>query len=405
MAIPRLTNFDFRFNGGRGVRTDQIDGTFVEDITADGNATVRMPDGTSVQRAVEPVEQRVVLDQPASADTLNKINIHQNEAELTQPTVQGGVPPTAIFADYTNADYLGVQFSDPDASVYNVGQWYFHGLNHRPRVVTDTDPIAAGVQKGWIDATFAELIDPDPNYLGEHPDDASARGAHGVSDSALYYDTTDISLRVVTSFRPGSASSTVYSYKRLITTEDMRSRDESISELEVGRSQTLRELAGIETRLDNIPAAQDLSGIEARIDNLGDLQAVMVASASSYSGTLDSQATSPKPLMLTISVAISGTRAGTAFTWAANDVLYFPPNSVAPEFLLNLGVPADPSSGGSDLNRNQILALIQAQAQAGNTDRWVKSKVPADTVYDADLAAETAALASPNTPNLSLIHI
>ena len=49
------------------------------------------------------------------------------------------------------------------------------------------------------------------------------------------------------------------------------------------------------------------------------------------------------------------------------------------------------SQGGDGQTEAQVKALIRAgvldQAETGNADRWKKSKMPADTVYDADLAS------------------
>ena len=78
-----------------------------------------------------------------------------------------------------------------------------------------------------------------------------------------------------------------------------------------------------------------------------DILSVTVSTAASFNSTLDSQATSRMALVLVVDTAISGTRSGTAFNYAAGDVLYFPPISASAEFLFNIdsgtGIPAYPS--------------------------------------------------------------
>ena len=46
MAIPRRNYFDFLFNDGRGIRTDQLDGAIVQSITEAGVATLILADGS-----------------------------------------------------------------------------------------------------------------------------------------------------------------------------------------------------------------------------------------------------------------------------------------------------------------------------------------------------------------------
>ena len=45
-----------------------------------------------------------------------------------------------------------------------------------------------------------------------------------------------------------------------------------------------------------------------------------------------------------------------------------------------------PAPGAGGLNQGQVDARIAVPARAGNTTRWAKSKVPDDTVYDAEIA-------------------
>ena len=108
--------------------------------------------------------------------------------------------------------------------------------------------------------------------------------------------------------------------------------------------------------------AESVRTLGTRFDGSEDLQSVTVATASSYSGTLDSQQASAMPLLLVITADISGNRAGTAFDWSEGDVLYFPPQSVAPEFLFSI------AGSDVDLTPYRTAALqdiVDGRATAG----------------------------------------
>ena len=75
MAIPRIDWFNFLFNGGRGIRTDQIAGAFVESVDEEGRAVQRRADGTqeNVQirgtgGAAETTDLRVARSPAVGAD-------------------------------------------------------------------------------------------------------------------------------------------------------------------------------------------------------------------------------------------------------------------------------------------------------------------------------------------------
>ena len=74
-----------------------------------------------------------------------------------------------------------------------------------------------------------------------------------------------------------------------------------------------------------VGTANTLEQTERALEELGDLQSVGVSTATSYSNTLDSQATSAKPLLLDIMADISGNYAGNPYSWSAGQILWFPP--------------------------------------------------------------------------------
>ena len=142
------TGVDPAFSGGISeARVDTLIGNHNE--ANDAHADIRE----------EIPEQRVLVsDEAASADTLNKIVLSNEEAELTETvTVHEATPQSVTFNDLVNANLIGFLGIDPDPTPYTVGQWYFNTISHRPRVITDLDPIAAGVQKGFIGAVLTAV--------------------------------------------------------------------------------------------------------------------------------------------------------------------------------------------------------------------------------------------------------
>ena len=182
----------------------------------------KIPAGIARDSEIPPaVEQRVLVDVDASANTVDKIVFHEESAFLTdEGVIHEATPQTATFADYVHADYLGVLEADPDPSIYVVGQWYFNRYNHRPRVVTDLDPIAAGVQPGWIDAVLTELIPGNEIYAGEFASDTTA-APHVTAIGDIYYNTANVVLRRATGVTPGVGPVTGFQFHRVATGEDL----------------------------------------------------------------------------------------------------------------------------------------------------------------------------------------
>ena len=122
------------------------------------------------------------------------------------------------------------------------------------------------------------------------------------------------------------------------------------------------------TDLEEVVNANRLGVAQAETDlaNVADAQSVTVSTATSYQGTLNSQLGSSHPLWLVIDTAISGTRGGSAFSWPAGQVLYFPPTSDSPETLFVIG-QASGGSGGTDATARSGVAT-NAAAISTNTD-------------------------------------
>ena len=128
--------------------------------------------------------------------------------------------------------------------------------------------------------------------------------------------------------------------------------------------------------------AQSIAGEGTSREAGDDLQSVTVSSASSYQSTLNSQQGSPKPLLLVISAAISGSRDSTPYSYDAGDVLYVPPVSETPEYLFTL---PQPSSGGGQTQSQvdaRVRALVTDWAAQGNTDRLPEAKITESVLND-----------------------
>ena len=170
----------------------------------------------------EWAQQRVLIGvDRASEQTYGKIVINDETAELTENVVvHEGTAQDAEFADYMHADFIGSLGADPDASTYQVGQWYFHIFEERPRVVADLDPITAGEQLGFQDATFGEVIASDPEYIGKYANDEAAK-PHTEAVGDLYFDSTNESLKTTTSITAGSGPTYGLRFKRILTSKDL----------------------------------------------------------------------------------------------------------------------------------------------------------------------------------------
>ena len=142
---------------------------------------------------------------------------------------------------------------------------------------------------------------------------------------------------------------------------------------------------------------------EARISGLADLQSVTVATAASYSRTLDSQQASKKPLVLVLSADVAGNRAGAAFDWDRGDVLWFGPESVMAEFLFN--IPAPGSGGDVDLSayrkaadQDVIDRTLATKAQLGDYRTAAAEDIVNQRATDGILLARQEARPRPSRP-------
>ena len=96
------------------------------------------------------------------------------------------------------------------------------------------------------------------------------------------------------------------------------------------------------------------------------------------------------PLILVILEDISGNRAGTAFDWNQGDVLYIPPNSVAPEYLFSIAgsdvdLSAYRTSALQDIidNRHTAGVLLARQEASTADEKAIAAQEDADDALAA----------------------
>ena len=178
-------------------------------------------------------EQRVLVDVPASINTQNKLILENHEAFTTEPYVtHEATASRATFTDYRDANFIGVLSSDPLASSYVAGQWYFNWLSHTARIVV---MLGIGPVSGpqWADANVNDLVSGSGIYQQEWRNDAEAsRNVSGVGD--FYLDTTNQSIRIATAYTSGSGPEFAFRAKKLLSHKDIEPILIDIEELKAG---------------------------------------------------------------------------------------------------------------------------------------------------------------------------
>ena len=137
-------------------------------------------------------------------------------------------------------------------------------------------------------------------------------------------------MRRATSIIPGVAPVRGYRFKRIATSDDIVPLDERVN-----------------TNAENIEALneqettnrQSLVDLGTRLTDSEMFPSAQVATATQYQAALNNQRGQAESLIIEITVAISGTRAGTAYAWPAGQILHIPPTSdtVEPWFILPQG--------------------------------------------------------------------
>ena len=314
--------------------------------------------------------QRVVLDQAPSADTRNKINFHEDQAEVTEEYIEHeGAPQTATFAALNDPDFEGVEVVPAGGRVedrFSEDDWIFNPTDHRPYVVVDRDPLTPGVQKLWRQATFGEVLANFSDYVGEYANDADA-GSHvttirsGGRTGSLYFDTTLEELKETTSITAGTGRVVGLIFRRLLTSQDYHNLDIRI------KSAT-DDAAEHSTQLASLRAGLAGEGTDRAAGDI--ITAQSIASASEYQTALNAQLGGNNALLLHITADIAGTRGGANYTWSAGQVLYITKASdtVRPWFLIPEASSGSSSGSGPSAAKATTAQVDAVRAQGNQID-------------------------------------
>ena len=186
-----------------------------------------------LDKKLEDREQRVLANiNTPSRDTANKINLKsQGDAEITISELVGGTSSSATFRPYedNSGAFLGVMGSDPDATAYTPGQWYFNLYSRKGRVIY-TDFISDPDINRWRDGDLNSLIPGSAVYLGaKNSDELAGRNVSNIGD--VYFNIPDAQLREVLTVIPGTSGTTVYHSLRLLTHNDLQTLSDTIQKL------------------------------------------------------------------------------------------------------------------------------------------------------------------------------
>ena len=338
-------------------------------------------------------EQRVVIDQQPSEDTLNKLNFHENQAEVTEPFVEhDGNPQTATFGAPNDADFEGVEAIRPGGRVedqFSEDEWVYNPVDHRPYVVVDRDPLTPGVQKIWRQTVFRDVLPNFTDYIGEFPDDATA-GAHVTAIRAsnrtgsLYFDTTLEELKEALTVTAGSARVVGHIFRRLLTSQDFERLDLRVKSNSQSVEAHTQQLSSARSGLT------DEQSVRAQADVI---TAQAVSSASAYQTALNNQRGAAGGLVVHVDTDISGTRDGANYSWSAGQILYVPPlsDAVHPWFIIGQATSSGGGSGTSiakvlttevDTVRNQtnqldLAGIAQTARNALNDSKYMSLRMTA----------------------------
>ena len=181
MTIPRIDYFNFLFNGGRGIRTDQLAGSFIESLTEDETTGIV----TVVARLADGMEVTLRLDgsllinaapdaDPQPAATVENFAARRLWWDGVTLRYLKRVPGHGLVVEWPNYeddDYVG-EHRDPPVGI-EVGQFFYHLGAHGflYRVLVGGSPVfRAGTPQGWRG----------------HVDDRADAEAHVSADDQLF---------------------------------------------------------------------------------------------------------------------------------------------------------------------------------------------------------------------------
>ena len=266
------------------------------------------------EKLAEPVF--ITVDQPASADSQNTLDLDRGEVRATFAIPNPATPNTADFTEYTTGNYLGARYSRPPigASAENsrgvqtsvdVGVWLYLIADNTSWVVELGADLAT---KEWVQRDIDLLVPGDGNFRGRYPDGNTAVG-HIQKDDDFYYDTSHAELRVASNFVAGIVTFN-YVHVRLLNARDLTHFDGLIQALQdAGVTEVFNREHGDTYDVASIGTADEYSAALAR--HIADPDSEVIAQV----------------LWLNITSDIAGAyqseadQAPVAYNWAAGDVV------------------------------------------------------------------------------------
>ena len=177
------------------------------------------------------IAQRVLLRQPASAASVEKIITEDDQAYTTTEIVVHQATPNQ--AEYENIRFDLGYFSDEsalDPTFYVVGRYYYNFAEYTPRVVAYVSGNSG--PKRWVDANAADLVANITGDVGHFASDAEAT-PHIQAVGNVYYNERLRVYRRATSFTPGAGPERGYDRLRLANADDLARIDNEFSAIAV----------------------------------------------------------------------------------------------------------------------------------------------------------------------------
>ena len=166
-----------------------------------------------------PVPHRVLIDVPASDDTVDKIIESRSQLYTTRDRVVHEATPAQV--DFENVRFDLGYFSDEsalDATFYAVGRFYYNFAKYTPRVVAYVSGNAG--PKHWVDARAQDLVANITGDVGHYSDDSEAE-PHIEAVGNVYYSERLRRYRRATSITPGQGRVVVKERLRLANEDDI----------------------------------------------------------------------------------------------------------------------------------------------------------------------------------------
>ena len=178
-------------------------------------------------------EQRVLVDVPASQQTVDKIIVEDSQLYTTVINVTHEATPQSVTFENVRFD-LGY-FSDEsalDANFYNVGRFYYNFARYTPRVVSYITGNSG--PKHWIDGVAADLVANITGDVGHFPSDAAASpNIRAVGN--VYYNERSRVYRRATNITAGSGAVRVPARLRQANDRDLARIDNDFNTVRINR--------------------------------------------------------------------------------------------------------------------------------------------------------------------------